>query len=246
MSPLEGKTALVTGASRGIGRAIAERLGKDGAAVAINYVRSEAKAFEVVSGLESKGTKAVAIQADLSAVSNVRRLFDRTVEALGGIDILVNNAGLTIFKPVAQTTEEEFELLFSVNARASFFAMQEAARRMRDGGRIINISTIGTVQTGPGSAAYSGSKAAIEQFSVALSKELGKRGITVNTVSPGFTETDNFNRVMPTEAKHHIAGSTPLGRIGQPVDIADIVAFLASDAARWVTGQNIRAAGGLA
>lgn len=243
MTSLTGKIAIVTGASRGIGRAIAERLAADGASVVINYARSADEAQEVVKAIEEKGSKAVALQANMSQIADIRRLFQETVDRFGGLDILVNNAGVAIYKPMVEATEEDFDKTFALNARGTFFCLQEAARRMTQGGRIVNISTGGTAMGSPGSSFYTGSKAAVEQFSKALSKEIGDRGITVNVVSPGFTDTEML--ANNPQFKEMGTKMSPLGRLGQPQDIADVVAFLASEQGRWITGQNIQAGGGV-
>lgn len=243
--PLVGKVAIVTGASRGIGQAIAERLGSDGASVVVNYVGSKEKAETVVRKIEAGGNgKAIAVQADLGNIADIKRLFEETFSHFGQLNILVNNAGIMLSNPVAEATEAEFNQTFAVNAKGPFFAMQEAAKRMQDNGRIVSISTILTVSSRPGRAIYAASKAAVEQFTMTLSKELGERGITVNTVSPGAVETEMMAAAMPPEMKKMIAQQTPLGRLGQPQDIADVVAFLASEDGRWLTGQNIHATGG--
>ena len=243
MGNLDGKVAIVTGASRGIGRAISERLARDGAAVVINYARSVDKAEEVVSAIEAGGGEAFAVQADMGDVADIQNLFGEAAEHFGKLDILVNNAGISVFKPHAEVTEEEFDQVFSLNARGTFFSLREAAKTIEDGGRIVSISTGGTTQSIPGGGIYSGSKAPVEQFSMALAKELGERGITVNTVLPGVTDTDGL--IMPEEQKEQLIGQTPLGRLGRPEDIADVVAFLVGEEARWITGQNIRAGGGV-
>jgi 3-oxoacyl-[acyl-carrier protein] reductase len=243
MVALTGKVALVTGAGRGIGRAIAERLGEDGASVIVNYNASENLAQEAVSAIVARGGQALALQADISKLSEVRRLFQEAEDHLGKLDILINNAGIGYLRPTAEITEEEFDRPFALNTKGTFFALQEAARRMRDGGRIVSLSTGATIAITPGFGAYAGSKAAVEQFSLALAKELGPRGITVNTVLPGIVDTGNL--VFPDEVVAQLIQQTPLGRLGQPRDIADIVAFLVSDQARWMTGQTIRAGGGL-
>ena len=244
MSTFAGKVAIVTGGSRGIGRAIAERLGREGASVVVNYTKSAEKAQEVVQAIEVSGGQAVAVQADISAVADVRRLFELTEEKYGRLDILVNNAGTATFTPIAEVAEDEFDALFALNVKGAFFALQEAARRLADGGRIVNISSGVTIGGGPGASAYAGTKGALEQFTLAAAKELGPRGITVNTVSPGMTVTDLMHTVIPAERQQGAAQASPLGRLGQPDDIAEVVAFLVSDAGRWVTGQNIRANGG--
>lgn len=246
MASLTRKVAIVTGASRGIGRAIAERLGQEGAYVVVNYAHSADKAQEVVSAVEAGGGKALTVQADMTQVVDIRRLFQETVDHFGQLDILINNAGGSgAFTPLAEVTEEEFDAMFTLNARGPFFALQEAARRMADGGRIVNISTVGTVVGAAGGAAYLGSKGALEQFTKALAKELGGRSITVNTVTSGATDTEGFNQSATPEMKAQAAQMSPLGRLGQPKDIADVVAFVVSEEARWLTGQNIRAVGGI-
>lgn len=246
LRPLAGKVAIVTGGSRGIGRAIALRLARDGAAVAVNYARNVEAAREVVAAIENEGGTALAVPADLTDLNALRRLFDEAVTALGGLDILVNNAGTAAFTPLADVTDEEFDAQFALNVRAVFFCLQEAARRMRDGGRIVNISSGITILGGAGAAVYAGGKGAVEQFTLAAAKELGPRGITVNTVSPGMTRTDLLDQVVPPEAQAQMAQSAPLGRLGEPEDVADVVAFLCRPEGRWVTGQNIRANGGAA
>jgi len=243
---LSGKVALVTGAARGIGRAIAERLGAEGAAVAVNYVRSEAAASEVVEAITAWGSKAAALQADVSQVAEVRRLFAEVLERFGRLDILVNNAGDAEFGPLSEVSEAAFDRLFALNVKGVFFAIQEAARHMADGGRIVNLSSGITVLGGAGGALYAGTKGAVEQFTQCAARELGGRGITVNTVSPGPTETDLLLRAVPPEARESLAKTSPLGRVGQPRDIADVVAFMVSDEARWLTALNVRANGGAA
>jgi 3-oxoacyl-[acyl-carrier protein] reductase len=243
MGRLNGKTALITGASRGIGRAIAEKLAGEGAAVAINYVKDGQAAEGVAQAITRAGGRAVLIQGDAGRHADIVRMFDEAERRLGGLDIVVASAGVSVFKPHALVTEEEFDRVFAVNTRGVFFLLQEAAKRLRDGGRIVQVSTAGTAMPYPGAGLYSGSKAAAELFAASLSKELGARGITVNSVSPGATETDGL--IMPKEAVAQLVAQTPLGRLGQPGDIADVVAFLAGDEGRWMTGQNLRATGGV-
>lgn len=243
MASLTEKVAIVTGASRGIGRAIAERLAQDGASVVVNYTQDTDKAQEVVSDIKAKGGQALSIQADLSKLVNVRRLFQETIDHFGRLDILVNNAGIGTLTSIVDVSESEFDQLFALNAKGTFFALQEAARRMTDGGRIINISSTVTAFPIPQSSVYAGTKGAVEQFTAIAAKELGDRGITINTVAPGGTQTNLFEAESTPDMKEFVKKSSPLGRIGQPEDIADVVAFLASQQARWLSGQRILANG---
>ena len=243
MSSLAGKVAIVTGSSRGIGRAIAERLGQDGANVVVTYAGNQGKAEEVVAAMQANGTEAIALQVNMRNLSNVRDLFQQTLSRFGKFDILVNNAaGVNLFKSTAEMTEDEYNSMFDIT-RGVYFALQQAAHHIADGGRIINISTSGTVMAIPAGGAYAASKAAIEQFSFALAKELGVRGITVNAVSPGVTETDGL--VLDREQVNQMIAQTPLGRLGHPEDVASAVAMLVSDDASWITGQSLRANGGI-
>jgi 3-oxoacyl-[acyl-carrier protein] reductase len=238
--PLQGKTALVTGGSRGIGRAIAIGLASRGAGVAIGYLTNEARAREVVETIIKAGGKAAAMRADLSRSTEVVRLFDEAERAVGGLDIVVANAADIMVKPLVDCTEEDYDRIFNTNAKGVFFILKEAAKRVRDGGRIIVSSTGGTRMFFPGQSLYLGSKGAVEQFVRCLAWELGGRGITVNAISPGPTETD----MMQDRYRDKAAAMSPFNRIGDPKDLADVAVFLATDAARWVTGQNIGAGGG--
>lgn len=240
---LTGKNAIVTGASRGIGRAIALRLAEHGATVAINYVAGERAAVDTATTIERAGGKAIVVQADVGVHADIVRMFEDVEQRLGGLDIVVASAGVSVFAPHATVTAEDFDRVFAVNARGVFFTLQEAARRIRDRGRIVHVSTAGTAMPYPAAGVYAGSKAAAERFVASLAKELGGRGITVNSVSPGATETDGL--VMPKEAVDVLVAQTPLGRLGQPDDIADVVAFLVGEQGRWMTGQNLRATGGV-
>jgi 3-oxoacyl-[acyl-carrier protein] reductase len=242
---LVGKVALVTGASRGIGRAIAVRLGSDGAAVVVNYSGRHEAAGETVAAIEAANGRALAVQGDVGKIGDVERLFDVAFEHFGKLDILVNNAGVFFTKPVADVTEQEYDRIFAVNVKGTFFACQQAAKRMADGGRIINFSSSTTAMMLPAYGAYVATKGAVEQLSHVLAKELGSRGITVNVVSPGPTDTELFGQDKTEQDKQRFAQMAALGRLGQPKDIADVVALLAGDDARWITGQNIRANGGM-
>jgi 3-oxoacyl-[acyl-carrier protein] reductase len=237
---LRERNALVTGGSRGIGRAIALGLASHGAAVAICYLKNEARAGEVVQTINDTGAKAAMVQADLSRPAEVTRLFDEAERSIGQLDIVIANAADILVKPLVECTEEDYERIFGTNTKGVFFTLKEAARRLNDGGRIIVTSTGGTRLFFPQQSLYLGSKGAIEQFVRALAWELGERRITVNAISPGPTETD----MMQDRYRDKAAGKSPFNRIGDPTDIADIAVFLATDAARWVTGQNIAAGGG--
>ncbi len=244
---LHGKAALVTGGSRGIGRAIAERLAADGAQVVLSYAVNKDAAAEVVAAIVAAGGRAHAVAADLREPDAARQLFEQAEAAAGPLDILVNNAAVGTTGMIAETSDEDFDETMTANVRSPFILIREAARRLRDGGRIVNISTVNTVLNGPGMAAYAASKAALELLSRVAAYELGTREITVNSVSPGATDTEMFRTANPAEEVHQrIAELTALRRLGQPADVADVVALLVSDDARWLTGQNIRASGGLA
>jgi 3-oxoacyl-[acyl-carrier protein] reductase len=241
MASLSGKVAIITGSSSGIGRAIAERCAEDGAIVVVNYAKSAEKAHQVVTGIQAKGGKAVAVQADMSQVVDARRLLTDTVKQFGRLDILVNNAGKFMPKLLVEMTEAAFDQVMALHAKGPYFAMQEAAKVLKDGGRIVNISTAGTQRTFYGATAHLGSKAALEQFTKGLALELAPRGITVNTVSPGITDTG----VLTEQYRQFGIQMSPFKRLGLPKDIADIVAFVVSEDARWLTGQNIQAGGGM-
>lgn len=248
MAGLAGQTALVTGASRGIGRAIAERLAADGALVAVHYGTNESAAEETVESIGKAGGAAFAVRAELGVDGDVDMLFAGLTDGLAGrpLDILVNNAGIISYTATLEgATREDFDRLFAVNVRAPLFIVQRALPLMREGGRIINLSSGATWIATP-TIVYAMTKGAVNVLGRTLAHSLGARGITVNTVSPGFTDTDmNSSLVEDAAAMAEAAGLAALGRIGQPNEIADAVAFLASRDARWVTGQTLEVNGGL-
>lgn len=241
MPNLSGKVAIVTGASQGIGLAIARRLHADGANVILTYLPGKLTAEDVLANLDGASDRATAIAGDLRRTDFAVELFKEAMRRLGAPDIVVANAGVNMNRSVADTTEEDFDEIFSVNARGTFFVLREAARHVRDGGRIVGVSTNMTLQGRPGIALYAGSKAAVEQFIKTLAKELGPRHITVNAVAPGPTDTSMVSQLSRDTAP----GITPLGRLGRPEEIADVVGFLVSEEARWVTGQVIGVNGGI-
>lgn len=247
MTKLKGKVALVTGASRGIGRATALQLAASGATVVVNYTSNDAAAADVVAAIEQQGGTAVAIAADISQAAETDHLFSETLRRFGKLDILVANAGRSVFAPLVEVTNEEFEHTFAVNAKGTFFCLRHAATLIEDGGRIVCVSTIGTVLNLPGGAVYFASKAAIEQLCRILALELAPRGVTVNIVSPGFTDTDMLDAtgIREPAALENIIGMTPLARLGQPGDVAAAISFLVSPQAGWITRQNLPADGGI-
>lgn len=238
---LAEKTALVIGGSRGIGRAVVERFAAEGASVAFSYVQREHEATELAGKITRLGGTAVPIRADLGHPGDIRSLFDTAEKALGGLDIVVVNAAIAVIKPMVDLTEAEFDQVFSVNAKGAFIALQEAARRVRNGGRIIATSTGGTRMLMTQTSLYLGSKGAVEQFVRVLAREVGERGITVNAVSPGYTDTE----LLPARDRAVAAAASPFNRVGQPEDVAEAFAFLAADSGRWITGENIAAGGGV-
>jgi 3-oxoacyl-[acyl-carrier protein] reductase len=246
---LAGRSALVTGSSRGIGRAIAEALARDGAAVTINHGRpdSAAEAAEVVATIEAAGGRAQSLCADVADPDDVARLVDAAAAFGGGLDIVVANAGGSApFAPIATTSLDDWDRVTLLNQRALFVLLAKAASTVRDGGRIVVTSSSMTASPYAGTAVYAGAKAAAETYVRVLAIELGARGITVNAVAPGLTDTAAMRAVVPDDRVAMVVARTPLGRLGRPDDIADVVAFLASDEARWITGQVVRAGGGIA
>jgi 3-oxoacyl-[acyl-carrier protein] reductase len=232
---------LVTGGSRGVGRAIVERLTRDGAEVVFGFRERRAAADEVVA---ATGGRARAFQVDLRDLVDLRRFFDDAERALGELHILVNNAAVMHRLAFGDTAEDQYDEVMSLNTKATFFAIQEAVRRMDSGGRIINVSSTATVLANPAQAVYCASKAAVEQMTRVAARALAGRGIMVNTVSPGAIETESSLAGSSPEAVAQWRRPTAFGRLGLPADVADVVAFLAGPDARWLTGQNLRAAGG--
>lgn len=245
MKKLSGKVILVTGSSKGIGAAVAKKLATAGAKVIVNYSGSQADADAVVESIIKAGGSAIAIQADVSKAEQVKELFDKAIAVYGKIDVLVNNAGIMITKPIKDTSDEDFTRQFDINVRGVFNTLREAAAKLADNGSIINFSTTVNRLMLPTYGTYVATKAAVEQLTRVFSKEIG-RGINVNSISPGPTNTELFIKGKPQETIDRLASMNPFGRIGEPDDIADVVVFLASDAAKWINAQNIGVNGGMA
>jgi 3-oxoacyl-[acyl-carrier protein] reductase len=245
-TPKNAQVAIVTGASRGIGAAVAQRLAKDGFAVAVNYASSSAEADALVAELTAAGSKATAVKADVSNADDVRRMFETTEQQLGKVDVLVNNAGVLKTVPLADTSDALYNQTFNINVRGTFNTLREAAARMNDGGRIVNFSSTTLALNMPGYAIYNATKAAVESFTHVFAKELRGRNITVNAVAPGPIATSLFLDGKTEEQIQTFAKMPPLQRLGQPDDIASVVAFLAGPDAGWVNGQILRANGGIA
>ncbi|MFC7840983.1 SDR family NAD(P)-dependent oxidoreductase [Streptomyces sp. NPDC057382] len=246
MGVLTGRTALVTGASRGIGRGIAERLARDGARVAVHYGRNEAAAKEAVAAIEEEGGSAFTLGAELGVPGDAEALWEQFDRHADGLDILVNNAGIGSTRPIGQLEEREFDAVFAVNVKAPFFILKHGMARLRDGGRVVNISS-GLARTAvmPDNMAYAMTKGALDVFSRDLSKVLGPRGITVNSVAPGIIETDNTAPLLRSpDGRRRAEAISALGGVGEPAEVADVVAFLVSDAGRWVTGSWVDVTGG--
>lgn len=244
MKKLAGKVAIVTGSSRGIGRAIAEQLAELGADVVINYASSPDKAEQVADIARQKGVRAITVQTDLARKEDVERLFSETISQLGKVDILINNAGIMKTTPLADVTEEEFDQQFAINVKGTFFACQQALKHMEEQGRIVNFSTSVTGQMFPGYSVYAGTKGAVEQITRQLAKEFGSRQITINAVAPGPVNTELFSVGKTEQQLEGLRKMNAFGRLGEPEDIANVISFLVSEESQWVTGQTLRANGG--
>jgi 3-oxoacyl-[acyl-carrier protein] reductase len=244
---LAGKVAVVTGASKGIGAEIAKQLAAEGAAVVINYSASKTEADRVVAGITKDGGKAIAVQANMTKKSEIEALFAETKKAFGTVNILVNNAGVYEFSPLDDVTEDHFHKHFNVNVLGPLLASQAAAKLFNsDGGSIINISSVVSTLAVPNGSVYSGTKGAVDAITRSLAAELASRKIRVNAIRPGMVETEGTHAagITESEMRKQVEAQTPLGRIGQPADIASLAVFLASNDASWITGENFLISGG--
>jgi 3-oxoacyl-[acyl-carrier protein] reductase len=247
MSDLKGKVAVVTGASKGIGAGIARSLGAAGAAVVVNYASSRDGADRVVADIKAHGGKAIAVKADVAKAADVQHLFDATKKAFGAVDVLVNNAGVYLFQPLDEITETEFHRQFNINVLGTILATQAAAKHFGpEGGSMINISSVASEAAVPAASVYSATKGAVDAVTRVLAAELGPRKIRVNAIAPGGVETEGVHAmgVIGSDFEKEMVTRTPLGRLGQPDDIARVAVFLASDASAWLTGERLTASGG--
>ncbi|GGD82314.1 glucose 1-dehydrogenase [Caballeronia grimmiae] len=247
MSKLAGKVAVVTGASKGIGAAIARKLAAEGASVVVNYSSSKAGADAVVADITAAKGRAIAVGGDVSKAADAQGIVNAAVETYGRLDIVVNNSGIYEFSTIEEITEEHFHKQFNVNVLGVLLVTQAAAKHLGEGASIINVSSVVSRITPPASAVYSGTKGAVDAITGALARELGPKKIRVNSINPGMVVTEGTNTagIIGSEMDTAIVGQTPLGRLGQPDDIASVAVFLASDDARWLTGESIIASGGL-
>lgn len=247
MSKLAGKVAVVTGASKGIGAGIAKALAAEGASVVVNYASSKAGADAVVAAITRAGGKAVAVGGDVSKKADADGIVGAAVEKYGRLDILVNNSGVYEFTPLGEITEKHFRRIFDVNVLGLLLTTQAAAKHLKEGGSVINIGSVVSRITPPGSAVYSGTKGAVDSITGVLAKELGPRKIRVNNINPGMVETEGTHTAgfIGSDFQNEIVKQTPLGRIGQVGDIASIAVFLASDDSGWMTGEQLLASGGI-
>ena len=248
MSRLSGKIAVVTGASKGIGAGIAKGLAAEGAAVVVNYSSSKDGADRVVADIKAKGGKAIAVQGDVAKAADVKKIFAETKQAFGRLDILVNNAGVYNLLPLEEVTEEDFHRHFNINVLGLLLATKEATKLFGDeGGSVINIGSVANDLNPPNTVVYTATKGAVDAVTRVLAKELGPRKIRVNAIKPGFTDTEGTHAVghIGSDFEKQLVTQTPLGRTGQPDDIAPVAVFLASDESRWVTGDTLAVSGGL-
>ena len=245
MQPLQGKVALVTGSARGIGAEIALTLAKAGAKVIVNYAQNQAAADRVYAAITEAGGECLAVQADVSDPAAVRQLFAAAIERFQQIDILVNNAGVLVFKEIAEISDDEFDRIVDINLKSVFYTLREAAAKLADHGRIVTVSSTVTRLMLPKYGAYAATKAAVEQLTRIFARGAGKRGITANIVSPGPVDTELFRSGKTPADIERMAAMAALGRLGATDDIAQVVLFLVSDEARWITGQNIGVNGGI-
>jgi 3-oxoacyl-[acyl-carrier protein] reductase len=248
MSDLKGKVAVITGASKGIGAGIAKSLANAGAAVVVNYASSKESADRVVAEIKAKGGKAIAVKGDVAKSADIRHLFEETEKAFGALDVLVNNAGIYKFQPLDEITEDEFHRQFNTNVLGTILATQEAARHFGpNGGSVINISSVASESPVPTASVYSATKGAVDAATRVLAAELGPRRIRVNVIAPGGVETEGLHAmgIIGSDFEKQMVADTPLGRLGQPEDIAGVALFLASDDSRWLTGERLTASGGM-
>ncbi|MDR3623162.1 MAG: glucose 1-dehydrogenase [Paludisphaera borealis] len=248
MGKLTGKVAVVTGASKGIGAGIAKGLAAEGAAVVVNYASSKEGADRVVSEIVGKGGKAIAVQGDVSKAADVQRLFEATKKAFRRLDVLVNNAGVYQFAPLEEVTEDEFHREFNTNVLGLILATREAVKHFGpEGGSVINIGSVATVTTPPTSVVYTATKGAVDMVTRVLAKELGARKIRVNSINPGGVETEGVHAagIIGTDFEKQMVAATPLGRLGQPDDVAPVAVFLASEDSAWMTGEFLLVSGGM-